>query len=291
MSENAALFSDELCSLGEGAFWHPLRKELFWFDINNSTLFGADASGQLVHRMALESPGSAAALIDFQNIAIAVKGQILALDLATRSFTPLHAFEADNPVTRSNDARVSPNGVWWLSTMGKNAEPEAGALYAFSHGSLKPVRSHITIPNSICFSPDGRLAYFTDTVKRVIERIEISPETALPIGEWEPFIDLRDAEGAPDGAVTDSAGNLWSAQYGGGQVVRYTPEGKRDRVVDVPAKNVTCPALGGPHMSTLYITTARQGLDAKALEKAPFSGAVFAIEVDVAGRPEVPLAL
>ncbi|MEP1696072.1 MAG: SMP-30/gluconolactonase/LRE family protein, partial [Paracoccaceae bacterium] len=26
-------FDDRVCALGEGPMWHPLRKQLFWFDI------------------------------------------------------------------------------------------------------------------------------------------------------------------------------------------------------------------------------------------------------------------
>jgi sugar lactone lactonase YvrE len=39
-------------------------------------------------------------------------------------------------------------------------------------------------------------------------------------------------------------------------VVRYTPQGKVDRVLAVPAKEPTCCCFGSAALDTLYITTA-----------------------------------
>ena len=43
MNQQATLFVDSRCELGEGPFWHPLLKRLFWFDILNNTLLSAAA--------------------------------------------------------------------------------------------------------------------------------------------------------------------------------------------------------------------------------------------------------
>ncbi len=101
-----------------------------------------------------------------------------------------------------------------------------------------------------CFSPDGALAYFADTPERKIERVALDPETGKPAGDWEVFVDLGGQPGFPDGAVCDSEGFVWSAEYGGGRVVRYAPDGRVDRVVTVPAPNVTCPCFGGDDLKT-----------------------------------------
>jgi len=92
--------------------------------------------------------------------------------------------------------------------------------------------------------------------------------------------------GGPDGAVVDSAGYLWNAQWGGGKVVRYAPDGSIDRVITVPVSQPSCPAFGGKDLKTLYITSAREGLSAEQLAKEPLAGGVFSIDVDVPGLPE-----
>jgi sugar lactone lactonase YvrE len=39
-------------------------------------------------------------------------------------------------------------------------------------------------------------------------------------------------------------------------VVRYTPQGQVDRIVELGAKNPTCCCFGGPLLDTLYVTSA-----------------------------------
>jgi sugar lactone lactonase YvrE len=79
---------------------------------------------------------------------------------------------------------------------------------------------------------------------------------------------------------------VWSARYEGSCVARITPDGRVDRVIDVPASRVTSCALGSADLRTLYITTARQRLTAAELEAQPHAGAVFAVRVSTPGLPE-----
>ena len=84
----------------------------------------------------------------------------------------------------------------------------------------------------------------------------------------------------------DAEGFVWNAIFAAGRVVRYTPDGQVDRVIELPVTNPTCACLGGPALKTLYITTARKFLDRGQLRKEPLAGSLLAIEVDVAGLPE-----
>jgi sugar lactone lactonase YvrE len=51
----------------------------------------------------------------------------------------------------------------------------------------------------------------------------------------------------------------------------------------LPASQITCPCFGGTELKTLFATSAYEGLDR---QKEPLAGAVFAIEMEVAGLPE-----
>src|SRR5690606_7377045 len=121
-------------------------------------------------------------------------------------------------------------------------ESKTGALYQYRQGTLTTIVEGAGIPNSACFSPDGRTAYWSDTTTHVIRKVAMDPETGLPSGAWSDFATV---EGWPDGSVVDSEGYLWNARYGGGCVVRFAPDGSVDRVIDVPASQPTCPAFGG----------------------------------------------
>jgi sugar lactone lactonase YvrE len=161
----------------------------------------------------------------------------------------------------------------------------SGALYQVRGSEVTRILDGLHIPNATCFAPDGRTAYFTDSATRVIRKVAIDRDSGLPVGPWEDFVRVA-APVEPDGAVVDSEGFIWNAEWQGRRVTRYAPDGRVDRVVHVPVSRPTCPAFGGKDLKTLYITSARQGMTPAEIEAEPASGGVFAIEVDVPGLPE-----
>jgi sugar lactone lactonase YvrE len=203
----------------------------------------------------------------------------------------LHDIEREIPANRTNDSRVHPSGAFWIGTMVKEEGPKDGSVYHYRAGEIKKIIENVAIPNATCFSPDGRIAYFTDTPTKKILKCATDPETGLPVGEWELFADVSDHRGWPDGAVVDSEGYLWNARWGGSCVVRHAPDGSIDRIIEVPVSQVTCPAFGGKDLKTLFITTAAKTLTPEQLAAEKVAGGVFAIEVDVAGLPETPIKL
>lgn len=287
MSDTAELFIDSRCELGEGPFWHPLQERLFWFDILNKTLFSATSGGIMVDRFTFDATVSAAGVIDADNLAIASIQGIYKLQISTDTREIITPLDPEDTTTRTNDGRVNPAGGLWIGTMGLKdpGSVAAGSLYQVRAGTVTKLLSDQHIPNATCFSPDGRRAYYADTVTGIIRTVETDPETGLPRGEWTDFV-RTEGPGSPDGAVVDSAGFVWNAEWGGNRVVRYAPNGKIDRIVKVPASQVTCPAFGGKDLKTLYITSAREGITGDKLAAEPHAGGVFAIDVDVPGQPE-----
>jgi sugar lactone lactonase YvrE len=284
----AELFVDSRCELGEGPFWNRKVGRLFWFDIIAQTLYSANPDGHLVDRFTFDEPVTAGAALDPDTLAIVSASGIHRFSISRDAAEPVVSIEAENLGNRSNDCRLHPSGSWWIGTMSLRggADAGAGALYWYRDGKLETLLDAITIPNSICFTSDGRTGYFTDTSTGVIRTVAVDPETGKPSGPWRDFVSTKSHRGSPDGAVVDADGFLWSARWGGSCVVRHAPDGSIDRIVEVPTAHVTCPAFGGDDLRTLYITTARQGLSPEALESQPHAGSVFAIRVDVPGQPD-----
>ncbi len=290
MNRKAELFVDSRCELGEGPFWHPLFERLFWFDILNRTMLSAGADGHVVDRIVFKDTVSAAAVIDRDSLAVAQSGTLLRYDFATDTSAPIIDVEADVPGNRTNDSRMDRTGGFWIGTMSRKAEAGAGGVYQYRAGQLTKVIDNIRIPNSICFSPDGRTAYFTDSGKMIV-RCALDPETGLPVGPWEDFYTMEGLGGA-DGSVVDSEGFIWNARWGGSAVIRISPDGKLDQVIEVPGvTRVSCPAFGGKDMKTLFLTTAREGMTPEEEQRQPHAGSVFAIEVEVPGLTEPFLKL
>lgn len=265
--------TDIACDLGEGPLWHPEAGCLFWFDITGRRLLRLGDAGTEIHGFG--EMVSAAGWVDRDRLLVASESGLLLYHRAERRVAArLCDLEADTPATRSNDGRADPQGGFWIGTMGKAAEPGAGAIWRWHRGVLRRLWGGITIPNAICFRPDGRTAHFADTVTRQVMRVPLDAE-GWPEGAPEVFLDLT-AEGRnPDGAVVDADGVLWLAEWGAGRVAAYGPEGRFLRAVAFPAPHTTCPAFGGAGLAELYCTSARQGLDAAALAAAPESGLTF----------------
>lgn len=280
---SASVFDDRACILGEGPLWHPTRNQLFWFDIMGKRLLtrtdGSPQSWQFDRHV------SAAGWVDDDTLLIATERDLIRFDLKDGTETVVAPLEADNPITRSNDGRADPFGGFWIGTMGKMAEPGAGSLYRYHKGEIRQLRDGITIPNATCFAPDGGYALFADTAQHVVWRVALNAE-GWPEGEWEIFLDHRDSGINPDGAVIDANGNFWCAEWGASRVACYDANGSLIEEISLPVPQPTCPAFGGPNLTTLYVTTARQGLPGEAMDAAPLSGQTFAIETAAKGQAE-----
>ena len=275
------VFCDTACALGEGPLWHPERSELFWFDILGKTLY---CKGKTEEFWDFDEHVSAAGWVDRDRLLIASETALWKFDVTTGEQEFLVGLESDNPVTRSNDGRADPYGGFWIGTMGKAAEPYAGAIYRYDRGRLEKLFDKITVSNSICFSPDGKTAYFTDTFTRRIQRVELD-DAGWPVGSPEVFVDLRPEGLNPDGSVVDALGNLWNAQWEASRVACYASDGAFLRAVGVPASQTTCPAFGGSDMKTLFVTSAAQDVDEAQ------GGMTFVTELDVMGQCEYQVIL
>ncbi|KEO58135.1 SMP-30/gluconolactonase/LRE family protein, partial [Thioclava indica] len=224
---------------------------------------------------------SAAGWIDRDTLLILTETGLRRFDIASGAHDPVAAIEATRADTRCNDGRADPMGGFWASTMGKAADPKAGTIYRYYNGAVEPVLRDLTIPNAICFAPDGRRAYFADTPTGKIMTLALDAQ-GWPEGTPEVFVDLTSEGLNPDGAVTDSEGALWNAQWGAGRVARYLPDGRFDFALKVAGQHSSCPAFGGPDFRQLFVTTAQEGI----ANPDAAQGCVFSLEAPVAGRAE-----
>lgn len=285
------VFSGVSCHLGEGPTYDPVEGALYWFDILGRRLLRQAATGEQPAVQDLPEMASAIAAVDAERQLLVTETGLHLRDRRTGRLTPHVAIEADVVATRSNDSRTHPSGAFWIGTMGKKAERGAGAIYWYRAGELRTLYPGITIPNSICFSPGGDVAYFTDTTEGVLWRVDCDPATGLPRGEPKTFVDRRGVKGGIDGSVTDSDGVLWNAVWGIGRLDAYTPDGRLLRSYDLPARQTTCPAFFGPAADRIVVTSAREGLDAAALAADPQAGMTFILDVPVKGKHDPAVML
>lgn len=268
------VFDSTVCKLGEGPLWHPTREQFFWFDIMGRRLLTQENGKTRI--VQFDEYVSAAGWVDDASLLIASQTRLFHFDLERERSEDVEGLEADNPVTRSNDGRADPWGGLWIGTMGINAEPGAGAIYRYYDGKLTVLYPNITVSNSICFSPDRKYAYYSDTRTNQIMRQALEPDHGWPEGDPEVWLDLK-AEGLnPDGSVVDAEGVLWNAQWGAARVAAYAPDGTFLRSVAFDAAHTSCPAFGGPDLSTLFCTSALENLSDENSERFGGNGMTFA---------------
>lgn len=264
----ARIFDDRACALGEGLLWHPVRNQLFWFDIFGKRLLTRTNDGP--QEWAFDEHVSAAGWIDRDRLLIASETGLWRFDLTTGAQDLVTPLEADDPATRSNDGRADPWGGFWIGTMGKRLEPRAGKIYRWFRGELRMLFAPITIPNAICFDPNRQFAIFTDTRKRRIMRQPLDAD-GWPYGDPQVFVDLTRTDLNPDGAVMDTDGRLWVAQWGASRVACYDVDGAECDAAAFPALQISCPAFGGADLSTLFATSAADDLPLDDVQGRTFS--------------------
>lgn len=287
--DEIAPVDDWRLELGEGPGYDPATDLAWWFDIAGRRLFTRVMTGGETQVQDLPVAASAMAMTRDGHRLVLTEHGLHFLDPRSGALTLHLPLEADNAQTRSNDARVHPSGAFWISTMAWDCAPGAGSFYHYFRGRITPLWQGITIPNAICFAPDGTLAYFTDTVTGRLMRVATDPADGRPQGEPQVF--ASGFGGGPDGAVTDAAGNVWIAVFGAGEVVGLSPDGAWIGACAIPAANVTCPAFVGRDARTLLVTSARRGLSPEARRAAPQAGATFLLSATgVTGRFDPPVA-
>jgi len=268
-------------TLGEGVLWHDPTQSVWWTDIearklnrylwNERTLAQFDTPERLGAFGFVE--GGTQLIAGFESGFAYYNPQNSHLCWIERVLLGCKGL-------RLNDGRVDRQGRFWCGAMAERDDVSASLYCLDGAGHLETRETGIAISNSICFSPDSAWFYFADTPKRTIWRYAFDA-TSGTISNREVFAETPDGA-YPDGSTIDAEGYLWNAQWGASRVVRYTPDGKIDRVVDVPAKQPSCVAFGGDDLALLFVTTARIGLRAPS----PDDGNLFVFDTGLKGLPE-----
>lgn len=271
--------------LGEGPSYDPATDTAWWFDITGRKLHELHLTSSTKRVHDLPFMGSVIAVIDPARQLIASDEGLFVRDTNSGKLERLVTIE-DKPGNRSNDGRVHQSGALWIGTMGCRAEKDAGAIYHVAGSKVTRLYSNITIPNSICFSPDGATAYFTDTTVNNLMRVAVDPGTGLPTGAPEVLSEPKGHPGGLDGSVCDADGLIWNARWGAATVDVYRPDGTKVQRYATPATQASCPAFIGAKADRLLVTSAWQGMDEKAQAADPDAGRTFELGITVKGRFE-----
>ena len=196
--------------------------------------------------------------------------------------------EADKPRTglmtaRSTSAAVSSPAPW---TPWKKA-PTLLFTASTQITRHKKLDEHIIVSNGPCWSPDGRIFYFADSWSGEIWAYDYDLNTGA-VSNKLTFAEIdRSRGGAADGSTVDAEGFLWNAQVDHGQIVRYAPDGRVERTIDMPVKKVTSVMFGGPNLDILFVTSMAKPPLPRFPSDGILRGSLFAIyDLGIRGVPE-----
>ena len=210
------------------------------------------------------------------------------LDFKTGDVALIIDPERDKPANRLNDGKVDKRGRFIAGSMDTMEEGPNGALYRLDPDlSLHKLDDGIIVSNGPCWSPDGRIFYFADTWTGEIWAYDYDLDDRRGLQPAHLRKVDRSRGGAADGSTVDAEGCLWNALVYDGSIVRYTPDGKVDRIIDMPVKKVTSVMFGGPNLDILYVTSMAKPPLPRFPGDGVLRGSLFAIhDLGVRGVPE-----
>ena len=280
MAEEYKLACDIRCQLGEGPWWSQRENAVYWVDILAPALHRLSLADGAVSSWAMpEKIGWVVERRERPGFIAGLQSGFAELTLEPFACRAIIDPEPHYPDNRMNDAKVDHLGRIWAGTMDCDVRKASGSLYCLDRGfEVTKHDSGYMVTNGPAFSPACDCLYHSDTGRGIVYRFELTPEGN--IRNRETFIRFPKEWGFPDGMTVDTDGGLWIAHWAGGRVSRFTPEGKSDRDVRLPASQITSCVFAGENLDRMFVTSA-----AVERENEPLAGCLFEIDPGARGLP------
>ncbi|MGK2908462.1 MAG: SMP-30/gluconolactonase/LRE family protein [Sphingobium sp.] len=266
--------------LGEGTLWSARENAVYWVDILAPALNRLSLDDGGVTRWPMPEPLGWVVERAAGGFIAGFKSGFAELDLEPFAIRPIGDPEPHLPDNRMNDGKADASGAIWCGTMDMLEEKDSGSLYRFSADHRWTcMDTSYGVPNGPAFSPCGQWLYHSDTARGIIYRFRRTKEGG--IAERAPFVQFAvETDGHPDGMTVDADGHLWVAHWGGGRISRFTPEGKLEKAITLPARQVTNIVFAGKKLDRMFVSSAATGL-----LPSEHDGAIYEVVSGAVGLP------
>ena len=279
---------DVKTTLGEGPLWDVQEQRLYWIDSADGRVFRATAQGNELRAWQVPQKIGSMALRKSGGAIVSLARGLHTLNFESGDVELITDPEPELLNNRLNDGKVDAQGRFVFGSMDTLEEGPNGALYCLDTDmSIRKLDDQIIVSNGPCWSPDGRIFYFSDTWSGDIWAYDYDQKTGN-ISNKRVFTTLQGKQfRSSDGSTVDEEGCLWNAQVYEGILVRYNPDGSVERTIPMPVKNVTSVMFGGPDLDVLYVTCMSKPPLPRFPKDSVLGGSVFAITgLGIRGLPE-----
>jgi L-arabinonolactonase len=274
------------CIGGENPMWDAAMQRLYYIDNGGRKVHWFDPASGGTGTLDMPSIITTLVLREGGGAVVTLRSGIHFLDLETGDLELVDALGNPPPYVY-NDGKVDSRGRFLIgasTTKFAAPEPDGGLFRLDPDRLLTRLDSSIHFSNSPCWSLDERTFYFSDSWLDTTYAYDYDVATGA-VANRRPFVNTRELGGLPDGATVDADGLFWVAVYQGGKVAAYRPDGKLERVIDMPVKLVSSVGFGGPKLDRLFVTTIAHGPLNEPVEEG--AGALYVIDgLGATGRLE-----
>lgn len=248
---------------GESPMWDCVKNEFWWSDMLAGVVYRYNPENGRITEEAKGKNVSGFTMKKGGGLVCACHQGLYIWD--ERKGYTLIADKFGDDILSSNDATADAKGRFLFGTTFygpgcTDGNYTSGKLFKVEKDcSISVLDEGICLSNGLGFSPDNKILYYTDTVPRIIYAYDYNLDKGTVLNR-RIFVKIPDDEGIPDGMTVDAEGYVWSAQWYGGCIVRYDPDGKVERRVNTPAKQTSSIVFGGKDLTDIYVTTAAKSV-------------------------------
>lgn len=185
-------------------------------------------------------------------------GRRVAVTTPDGTTTPLVESYNGKRFTAPNDIVEKTDRTLWFTDPAYNPKKvvsEMAGNWVYRHdpasGVTTVVSKDFDMPNGLCFAPEEKVLYISDTGKpRHIRAYGVQADGSL--AEGRVFVTFEKGWGLPDGMRCDERGNLWASAGDGVRI--FAPDGRFIGHIPCPEK---CANLcwGGADRRTVFLTS------------------------------------
>lgn len=286
------LAAEERALVGEGPVWDPKTSVLYWTDIRTGRYFKFDPrlwENETIH----EGIFVGGAAVNKNGGLTFGTWEGVMLWRSDDDWQWLHHEPEMRTQMQFNDVTAGPDGSFYAGSYFEDAP--RGELMRFKpDGTHEIIADGLGISNGMGFSPDLTVFYHTDSLAGEIYAYDYHSGNH-EISNRRIVVKLDPNEGIPDGMTVDAEGNIWSACWGGAQIIQFDPEGTEKFRLRFPAVQTSAVNFGGDDFTDIYVTSATFGREDPITDDMPPAyrscpnrgGQLYRVKQDlVQGKPE-----